>query len=96
MANDIKSCAQVQEEQKAEDASIRAKEEIIQYSQKRGGQKPDLLLSKWDCSCVVTTYSKTLDKKGSLDIGLKLLKTVSSKPGFLSTGVTSAIFSPGC
>lgn len=45
---------------------------------------------------MVTTYSKTLDKKGSLDIGLKLLKTVSSKPGFLSTGVTSAIFSPGC
>ncbi len=36
-----------------------------------------------------------LDKKGRLEIGLKLPRTVSSRPGFLSSGLITATFSTG-
>ena len=40
-------------------------------------------------SCVETTFSKTLDKNGSFEIGLKLLRAEGSRFGFFKRGWTT-------
>ena len=58
--------------------------------------KPDwnvswmLLWSRNNDSWSETTFSMILDKSGSFEIGLKLLRSVGSKPVFLSKGFTMA------
>ena len=57
--------------------------------------KPDWNFSKmllWDIkhkNCIEITFSKTLDKNGSLEIGLKLLRTEGSRFGFFKRGWTT-------
>ena len=42
-----------------------------------------------------TIFSKTFDRNGSLEIGLKLLGVDGSRLGFLSRGVTKAVLKDG-
>lgn len=63
--------------------------------------KPDWEISRTLCSSqnhfswAWTTFSKILEIKGSLEMGLKLASTLPSRPGFLSRGWTTACFKLG-
>ena len=52
----------------------------------------NLLSSRWLVSWEKVTRSKTLERKGRFDMGLKFWWELRSEPGFLSTGCTLAIF----
>lgn len=49
-----------------------------------------LCLSRKVFSCAETIFSRTLEMKGNLEMGLKLANTVLSMPGFFNKGSTTA------
>lgn len=59
-------------------------------------RKPDYKVSKMvhfskkNTNCSETTFSKTLDKNGSFEIGLKFFESVGSRFDFLRSGSTMA------
>ncbi len=60
-------------------------------------RKPDwnfsnsLFCFKWTRSCAATTFSSTLERNGSLEMGLYLSKTSGSKVDFLRRGLMTAV-----
>ena len=52
-----------------------------------------LFAHRWDCSWR-TTFSSIFERNGRFETGLKFLKSLASRPCFLSMGITRACFNP--